>query len=327
VGFALSAAGTESASGRFQNPINPGPDPWMVWHAEDYYLTTSQGDCIRMWKGATLESLKTAEPVTVWRDSDPTRSAGIWAPEFHLISNRWYLYYTATSNDHNDDNHRMHVLESAGIDPLGPYAYKGRLFDPENDGYAIDGTVFQTPKGAWYFVWAARPGHVLTIARMLNPWTLTGRGVVIPASGFGCEEVREGPVVLRRNGRFFLVYSACDTGKPDYKLGMLIADQNADVMDPSSWKQYPHPVFERNDEAGVYGPGHNGFFQSPDGKEDWIVYHAKRTAQYTYRRRTTRAQPFSWTEAGIPDFGQPLSLTTLLDEPSAPEGAQVQPPN
>jgi GH43 family beta-xylosidase len=308
--------GAELPSGKFQNPLNGGADPWLVWHAGNYYLTTTQGDAIRMWKAPTFGRLKTARPAVLWTDANPTRSRGIWAPEFHLISNRWYLYYTATSSDNNDANHRMHVLESAGDDPLGPYSYKGRLVNPTNDQYAIDGSVFQKPDGNWYYVWAARPNHVLYIARLANPWTIAGHGVHIPASGFGCAEVREGPVVLRRNGKLFLTYSACDTGKPDYKIGMLIADETADLLDPRSWKQHPKPVFERNDAAGVFGPGHHGFFKSPDGTEDWIVYHAKTSSQYTYRGRTTRAQKFTWNENGTPNFGVPLSLETVLDEPS-----------
>lgn len=314
--LALSAL-ADLPAGKFQNPINPGPDPYMEYYDGNYYLTTSQGNCIRMWKAKTLEGLKTATPSVVWKDTDPTRSKGVWAPEFHFITNRWYLYYTATSADNKDENHRMHVLESAGTDPLGPYTYKGRLINPTNDHYAIDGSVFKNPgDGLWYFLWASHPGHVLTIAKMANPWTLQGNGVVIPASGFGCEEVREGPIVLQRAGKLFLVYSACDTGKPDYMLGMLMAQTNSDLMNPASWKQYPNPVFQRNDEAGVFGPGHNGFFKSPDGTQDWIVYHAKTTAEYTYKGRTTRAQPFTWNPDGTPNFGKPLPLSTILDEPS-----------
>ena len=313
----LGASAFALPAGKFQNPINPGPDPWMECFDGNYYLTTTQGDAIRMWKAPTLEGLKTAASVTVWKPDDPTRSRGIWAPEFHFISNRWYLYFTATSSDNKDENHRMHVLESAGTDPLGPYHYKGRLFNPANDHYAIDGSVFEKPDGNWYFLWAAHPGHVLTIMHLANPWTLDGKATVIPASGFGCEEVREGPVVLGRNGKLFLVYSACDTGKPDYKLGMLMANDTADVLDADSWKQYPNPVFERNDAAGVFGPGHNGFFRSPDGTEDWIVYHAKTSSDYTYHERTTRAQKFTWRSDGTPNFGKPLSLETILNEPSS----------
>lgn len=303
--------------GLFTNPINPGPDPWMVFHNGFYYLTTTQGDCIRMWKAPTLAALKSGPGTLVWRDDDPSRSHGIWAPEFHCISNRWYLYYTAMAATKVDTTHRMHVLESQGADPLGPYHYKARLFDPANDSYAIDGSVFQHPAdGRWYFLWAAHPGHRIRIARLANPWTLDGSSVQLEASGFGCEEVREGPVVLRRNGRLFLTYSACDTGKPDYKLGMLIADETADVMNPGSWRQHPMPVFERNDAAGVFGPGHHGFFRSPDGQEDWIVYHGKTSSNYTYAGRTTRAQKFRWTSDGLPDFGKPLPIGIQLPEPS-----------
>ncbi|MCP5523676.1 MAG: glycoside hydrolase family 43 protein [Verrucomicrobiales bacterium] len=318
LGFiAVTAAAADSASLTFTNPLNPGPDPWMRYHEGNYYLTTTQGNCLRMWKAPTLAGLKTAGGVEVWRDDNPTRSHGIWAPEFHFITNRWYLYYTAMAASRVDTTHRMHVLESEGIDPLGPYHYKGRLFDPANDFYAIDGSVFQHPgDGRWYFLWAAHPGHRIRIARMSNPWTLEGSSVQLEASGFGCEEVREGPVVLHRNGRLFLTYSACDTGKPDYKLGMLIASENADVMVPGSWMQHPQPIFERNDAAGVFGPGHHGFFRSPDGTEDWIVYHAKTTSRYTYAGRTTRAQKFTWNPDGTPNLGKPLPLETVLQEPS-----------
>jgi GH43 family beta-xylosidase len=313
----LMSAFWASAAGTFQNPLNPGADPWMVYYRSNYYLSTTQGDAVRIWKAPTLAALKTARAHRVWHDDDPSRSTGIWAPEFHLLGDHWYLYYTATSSDNNDDNHRMHVLESAGDDPLGPYHYKSRLINPTNDHYAIDGTVFtKTNDGSLYFLWAARPHHVLFIARMTNPWTIQGNGVSLPADGFGCEKVREGPSTLQRNGRIFLIYSACDAGTPDYKLGMLVADENSDLMDPHSWRQYPGPVLQRSDANGVFGPGHNGFFQSPDGREDWIVYHGKTSADYTYAGRSTRAQKFTWRADGTPDFGIPLPLDAVLDEPS-----------
>ena len=318
LGMGLFTICGPSNAGTFQNPLNSGPDPYCEFFEGNFYLTTTQRNAIRMWKSPTLGGLKTASAVTIWTDTDPSRCRSIWAPEFHLITNRWYVYYTATSADGKDANHRLFVLESAGLDPLGPYRYKGRLFNPTNDHYAIDATVFRNPGDSrWYCVWAAAPGHVLTIARLGNPWTLEGNGVVIPASGFGCTEVREGPQVLERNGKLFLVYSACDTGKPDYKLGMLIADTNSDLMDPRSWKQYPRPVFERSDRNGVFGPGHNGFFRSPDGTEDWIIYHAKTNSFYTYEGRETRAQKFTWNADGTPNFGEPLLLSAVLEEPSS----------
>jgi GH43 family beta-xylosidase len=303
----------------FRNPLNSGPDPYLAYHQGNYYLTTTQGKAVRIWKSRTLGGLKTATPVTVWSDTTASRCCHIWAAEFHLLpgpnGTRWYLYYTA--DDSIDVHHRMYVLESAGADPLGPYSFKGKLAtDPKDEYYAIDGSVIRKGNGELYFVWAGHPGHRLFISRMANPWTTTGARTLIPADGFGCDEVREGPFALRRNGRIFLTYSACDTGKPDYKLGMVVAQETSDLLDAKSWVQDPTPIFQRSDANGVYGPGHHSFFQSPDGKEDWILYHAKASSAYTYAGRETRAQKFTWKADGTPDFGIPLPLSADIEAPS-----------
>jgi len=80
--------------------------------------------------------------------------------------------------------------------------------------------------------------------------------------------------VLQRNGKTFIVCSAGHCPTPDYKLGMLTYNGTGDPLDSASWVKSPNPVFQRSNANGVYGPGHNGFFKSPDGTEDWIVYHA-----------------------------------------------------
>jgi hypothetical protein len=63
--------------------------------------------------------------------------------------------------------------------------------------------------------------------------------------------------------------------------------------------------------TGQYGPGHNSFTTSKDGKTDLLVYHAR-----NYREiegdplqnpdRHTRAQPIVWRPDGTPDFGVPV---------------------
>jgi hypothetical protein len=132
--------------------------------------------------------------------------------------------------------------------------------------------------------------------------------------------VREGPAVLQRAGATFVVYSTCDTGKPDYQLWMLRLGDGADPLDPASWSQVPGPVLVRNDAAGVLGPGHNGFFASPDGTEDWIVYHAKNTTAFTYEGRTTRIDPIVWKPDGTPDFGVPPQVSATRTVPAGDPG-------
>jgi GH43 family beta-xylosidase len=317
--IACVIASPVAAQATFRNPINSGPDPFLAHWQGNYYLTVTGGTGIRIWKSPTLGGLKQAGGKEVWNGGPADRCCNIWAPEFHLLEGpdgpRWYLYYTA--DDNTDSHHRMHVLESNGADPLGPYHYKARLqTDPKNEFYAIDGTVFRKGDGSLYFVWAGYPDHRLYIMAMENPWTTKGARTLIPADGFGCPEVREGPFMLKRNGKLFLTYSACDTQKPDYMLGMVIADESSDPLKAASWIQHTKPIFTRADAAGVFGPGHHSFFKSPDGKEDWILYHGKTTSAYTYSGRTTRAQKFTWSADGIPDFGKPLSLDAEVTAPS-----------
>ncbi|MBX3061978.1 MAG: glycoside hydrolase family 43 protein [Anaerolineae bacterium] len=303
----------------FVNPINHGPDPWMLYCKGNYYLTTTQHDCIRMWTAPTISGLATAAGEVVWRDDNPTRNKQVWAAEFHQIGEHWYMYYTAS--DGEDKNHRLFVLESAGNDPCGPYHFKAQL----TDFWAIDPGLLLLPNGDLYFLWTGQhDGNALFIARMSNPYTIEGDGALISAPQLDWERcgfpVNEAPELLQRNGKIYLIYSASDTGTPDYCLGMLTADAASNLLDPKSWVKSPQPVFSRNDAAGVFAPGHNGFFKSPDGTEDWIVYHAKTTPEYTYQGRITRAQPFHWDADGTPNFGKPVALGEPLAEPSGDAG-------
>ena len=85
-------------------------------------------------------------------------------------------------------------------------------------------------------------------------------------------------------------------------------------------------MFERSDENGVYAPGHNGFFRSPDGTEDWIVYHANDSASYGCDgQRSTRVQRIEWNEDGTPDFGVPPSPETEFAAPSGDTGIDPLP--
>jgi GH43 family beta-xylosidase len=305
----------------FHNPLKrgEGADPWMIYQDGWYYLATTTGGDVRLRRAHRLAELIDAPEQIVWQDPAPSRNHDVWAPEFHRLESgngpRWYLYYTAT--DGQEPNHRMYVVESKDL--LGPYSFKAKLrTDPDDKDYAIDGVVLRMARGN-YFVWSGRPspvGQGLYISRMENPWTLTGPRMYLPTDGFGCLHVREGAAPLYHGDRTFLIYSACYAFLPDYKLGMLSIDPKADPMDLKSWRQHPEAVFTRNDEAKVYGPGHNSFFLSPDGKEFWIAYHAKTGTERTFADRLARAQRFTWNPDGTPNFGKPLPLDAEIKVPS-----------
>jgi GH43 family beta-xylosidase len=135
--------------------------------------------------------------------------------------------------------------------------------------------------------------------------------------------VLEGPYgIISPGGRVFVVYSADSCNTPAYKLGALELnlnpDDNAtdrDPMLPASWTKLPEPLFQTTN--GLYGPAHNAFFKSPDGTEDWIVFHAN--LKETDRCGTTRQtfiQKIGWKEDDTPDLGVPLPVGTEITPPS-----------
>ncbi|WP_307867775.1 family 43 glycosylhydrolase [Umezawaea beigongshangensis] len=313
-----------SAPGTFTNPIKRnGPDPWLQYHDGYYYLaTTTWNSTITMRRSTTLAGLSTAADTTVFDLSGrPGGCCNMWAPEFHLLDGRWYLYYVAGQNvsDYNPTQ-RLHVLESDGANPMGPYRFKADL----GNTWELDPSVLRVG-GKLYLMGSAMDGtQSLTITPLSNPYTISGARRTISQPTLAWEQqtapVNEGAEPLYRNGKTMIVYSASACWGPDYKLGLLTLT-GTDPLNRAHWTKSPNPVFQRNDGNGVFAPGHNGFFTSPDGTEDWIVYHANDSAGGGCdMNRSTRAQKFTWNADGTPNFGTPARLGTTLPAPSGEPG-------
>ncbi len=320
---AAAAPTTEDQS--FTNPLFAnGADPWLEYWQGNYYLTTTTWSSqLVMRKSPTLAGLASATPVHIWSETNPKSCCNFWAFEFHRLQGpdgpRWYMMYTSGKQENLDGQH-LSVLESAGDDPMGPYQYKG---SPMPDSWNIDGNYLEH-NGKLYLLWSEWVGdeQLNWISEMSNPWTLTGERMVLSRPSLPWEQsgrkVNEGPEVLKHQGRTFVIYSAsfCDT--PDYKLGLLeLTGDNP--MDTKSWTKAKHPVFERGN--GVFGPGHNGFFTSPDGSENWLVYHGNnKETDGCSATRSVRAQPFSYKADGTPDFGTPVPEGQTVAAPSGENG-------
>jgi len=290
----------------FVNPILPSPsaDPWVVQHEGWYYYCESRlQDSIYIRKAKNFVNLNQDPGTLVW--SAPvfgSNSRSVWAPELHHIQGKWYIYYAA--DDGLNENHRMWVLEAN--DPCGPYVCRGAL---ETSGWAIDGTLLQV-NDALYFVWSGWPGKEngkqnLYIAPMSNPWTLSsGRTLLAePEHSWECIDMAicEGPQILQNDGRTFIVYSASGSWTVDYCLGLIELEGN-DPLNPAHWDK-KGCCFKKSER--VWGIGHCSFVKSPDGTEDWIVYHAKSKRKKGWNDRNVRAQKFAWTPDGLPFFGEP----------------------
>ena len=60
----------------------------------------------------------------------------------------------------------------------------------------------------------------------------------------------------------------------------------------------------------------NTFTKSPDGTEDWIVYHVKRYVEDGWDNRDAFIQKFTWDKSGYPVFGEPVGWQEEIEVPS-----------
>lgn len=314
-------------------------DPFVIRYKGVYYFTGSYPafDRIALRKAARLEDLQHAQEVVIWKKHETgPMSHLIWAPELHRIQNKWYTYFGAAPDDGQSDdtfNHRIFCLENEAEDPTtGTWVERGKV-ETGMDTFSLDATSFEL-NGSQYLVWGQQdlhiPGHSnLYIARMKNPWTLATKPVMLAKPEYEWECIRfkvcEGPAVITHGDRIYITYSASGTG-PEYAMGMLTADLNADLLDAASWSKSPEPVFTTNAEAHMYGPGHNSFTKAEDGVTDVMVYHVRNYTEIVgdplYEpNRQACAKTISWGPDG-PKFGRPEAMSRWT-----PTTTEVLPPD
>ena len=303
------------------NPlIKQRADPHIHRHVDGTYYfmgTVPEYDRLELRHATTLAGLATATAKTIWtKHKSGPMGSHIWAPEIHFLDGQWFVYFAAGGAEKVWDI-RIYVLQNSSPDPFeGEWIERGQI-DTGWESFALDSTVFEH-RGTRYLLWAQtgrdRVGNSnLYIAQMASPTTLAGPAVLLSRPEFDWEKVRyavnEGPVILRGPDKLFLTYSASGTG-PEYCVGMLTADADADLLDPASWTKSAMPVFQTSEANHIYGPGHHTFTKAEDGRTDLIVYHAR---DYTEIKgdplrdpnRHTRVQAVQWRTDGTPDFGVP----------------------
>lgn len=315
----------------FTDPLLPnGPDPWVIYWNGFYYYSNSTGTNLTLRKTADITDLRHAETRAVWTpEPGHPWSNELWAPELHRWGNKWYIYFAADAGQ--NAGHRIYVVENPSDDPIeGTWTLKGKIADP-SDKWAIDATTFERD-GQHYLVWAGWKGDSdveqdLYIAHMANPWTIDSPRTLISQPTYPWEthgdlpgrhvNVNEGPEYLEHNGRAFIVFSASGCWTDFYSLGLLEARPGGNLLLSSTWQKVDHPLLTTDPAAHAFSPGHNGFFKSPDGKEDWIIYHANpEPGEGCENHRSPRIQRFTWNPDGTPNFGHPVPLGEPLQKPA-----------
>ena len=325
-----STSASPAASSTFTNPIGRGADPSITVVDGRYWSVQSTGNGVSLRSSTSVATLATAEAEVIFQGGDEgSPCCEWWAPELQEIDGRWYVYVAADDGD--NVNHRSYVLEADAIE--GPYRFAGQLRLPGNR-WSIDATVFEVGSER-YVSWSGWPGATngqqnLYLAKLTSPTAARGRAALISEPRLDWETkagtvgvlVNEGPAALVRNGKVFLTYSGSGCWTPDYAIGLLTADADADLLDPKSWTKDPEPLFRGGEESGQWGTGHHSFFTSPDGSETWFAYHAVTTPEGSCGEdREVYLLPLGEGPGGRPDFGAPSSSGDPIPLPAGDPGA------
>lgn len=296
-------------------------DPY-VYHKDGYYYFTGsmpKYDMITLRRCENLHDLANADETIIWKkhESGPM-SEHVWAPELHYLDGKWYVYFSAGEKE-DIWKIRPYVLECEGQDPIADkWIEKGMLQAADDDAFSfrafsLDTTVFEN-KGERYCIWAekvsvGRQISNLYIARMQSPFKMETAQVLLTTPDYDWERygfwVDEGPAVLHHGGKLYVTYSASETGV-NYCVGMLTADEDADLLDPRSWKKERYPVLKTDESLGIYGPGHNSFTVDEEGNTI-MVYHARTQKElvgnplYVPNRHAMMLK-VKWDEEGKPVF-------------------------
>ncbi|WP_367380441.1 glycoside hydrolase family 43 protein [Stenotrophomonas cyclobalanopsidis] len=199
----------------------------------------------------------------------PWAKRAMWAPS--VVENKGKYYFFFAANDIKTDSELGGIGVAVADRPEGPY--KDLLGKPlvgafHNGAQPIDQFVFKDDDGAWYMIYGGWK-HA-NIVRLKDDFT----GVLPLADGSLFKEITpapeyvEGPLMFKRGGHYYFMWSEGGWGGPDYTVAYAIADA------PTGPFKRVGTVL-RQDEAIATSAGHNSVIQVPGTDRWYIVYHRR----------------------------------------------------
>ncbi|TDE11355.1 glycoside hydrolase family 43 protein [Dyadobacter psychrotolerans] len=204
---------------------------------------------------------------------------GFWAPQVFEYKKKFYMAYVANEE----------IAIAVADTPLGPFQQKVKasLQAPVKQ---IDPYIYFDSDGRIYLYHVRlQKGNRLFVAEMKNDLS-----AILPetlkeciSADFGWENtaranwpVAEGPTVLKRDGLYYLFYTANDFRNPDYAVGF--ATSNSPL---GPWKKFgSNPILDRQD-IGMNGTGHGDFYKDKNGALSY-VFHTHNSATAVSKRKT-----------------------------------------
>lgn len=299
----------EVCSPHFPFPLAKGyGDPVIFpWEGKWYFLGTNDNlDDIGIYirEADTVEGLfaeNVEEHLILGLDPERGFVQTFWAPELHVIGGRLYILFAVSGKVWGPQCHLMRLKCGCSLIRAdsweAPVPVVRRDQSPLSlDGITLDMTYLRAG-GRSYMVWSYRreigtpmdTGSMLLIAAAdeEKPWQLASEPVLLSRPLYGWENVsgtinNEGPHAFVKDGKVYLTYSGGAANGYTYALGLLTAEETADLTDVSVWKKNERPVLSFYSVAGEYGPGHNSFYVDEDNNL-MIAYHGETALESNLR--------------------------------------------
>jgi beta-xylosidase len=200
---------------------------------------------------------------------------------------------------------RQCVGVAVASNPEGPYDSPAAkpLVCPLDDGGAIDASVFVDDDNTAYLLYktdgncCGKPTRIELVRLSADGTALAGTARELIRQTQQWEgNLVEAPTLLKRDGRYVLLYSANDYAGAQYAIGYATA---AAVAGPYTKADGP---FLSTDGSGLtwLGPGGQDVAIAPDGT-DRMVFHSWDSA---VRYRGINVAPLSWQD-GVPRLAHP----------------------
>jgi len=293
----------------FRNPIWPGyfADPFVLRWGDDYFaygtgealvaaaeLAPRAFEVLRSRDLVAWKSLGGALPVAREGERDV-----FWAPAVAAWNGHFLLYYSRAPAG-SDEQHRLHVAIAER--PEGPFAEAGRVL-PESEGFSIDAHPFRDPRDGRCYLFFAKDffderagtglavvpldkgllraaGPSRAVLRANHDWQIYQLERAHYGRTWPAWHTVEGPCVVAHEGRYYCFYSGGSWQTHDYGVSYAVAEH---PLGPWSHAPETGPVVLRERAGEVPGPGHNSHVVGPDGRTEFLVYHAWDAARTTRR--------------------------------------------
>jgi hypothetical protein len=244
-------------------------DPSIVrFHGEWFVFATIDPwgeNTLGLWRSHNLRDWTFSMPnwPTKAAATSPTSGkSGVWAPSVVRGRDGRFWMYVTVGNE---------IWVGVADHPAGPWhdAHAGTPLVPRyfRPGYhMIDAEAFVDDDGQAYLYWGSGlnwvNGHCFAVR--LKPDMISFDGEprdVTPDHYF------EAPLMMKRNGRYFLTYSSGNTTTDTYQVRYAVG---ATPFGPFR-EPVDTPLLSTDAARGIISPGHHALFRA--GRRDFILYH------------------------------------------------------